>query len=74
MHALILGAAGMIGRRLVDTLVSEGMVGGQPLTGLTLLDVVAPTAPDGVPGPVRAEAADLSVPGAAERRCATGRR
>ncbi|MCJ2025061.1 D-erythronate dehydrogenase [Methylobacterium sp. J-067] len=65
MHALILGAAGMIGRRLVDALVSEGMVGGQPLTGLTLLDVVAPTAPDGVPGPVRAEAADLSVPGAA---------
>jgi nucleoside-diphosphate-sugar epimerase len=66
MHALILGAAGMIGRRLVETLVTEGKVGGQPLTGLTLLDVVAPAAPEGVPGPVRAEAADLSAPGAAE--------
>ncbi|GJD36569.1 D-erythronate dehydrogenase [Methylobacterium aerolatum] len=66
MHALILGAAGMIGRRLVDVLVAEGRVGGQPLTGLTLLDVVTPTAPEGVPGPVRAEAADLTAPGAAE--------
>jgi nucleoside-diphosphate-sugar epimerase len=66
MHTLILGAAGMIGRRLADALVRDGRVGGQPLTGLTLLDVVAPVAPDGVPGPVRAEAADLTAPGAAE--------
>ncbi|MDP4025828.1 SDR family oxidoreductase [Methylobacterium sp. NEAU 140] len=66
MHALILGAAGMIGRRLVDALVAEGRVGGQPLTALTLLDVVAPAAPEGFTGPVRAEAADLSAPGIAE--------
>ena len=66
MHALILGAAGMIGRRLVDALVADGTVGGAPLTALTLLDVVPPTAPAGFSGPVKAEAADLTAPGAAE--------
>lgn len=66
MHALILGAAGMIGRRLVDALVTDGRVGGEPLTALTLLDVVPPAAPEGFSGPVRAEAADLTAPGAAE--------
>ena len=66
MHALILGAAGMIGRRLVDALVKDGRVGGEPLTALTLLDVVPPSAPEGFSGPVRAEAADLTAPGAAE--------
>jgi len=66
MHALILGAAGMIGRRLVDALVRDGRVGGEPLTALTLLDVVPPSPPEGFSGPVRAEAADLTAPGAAE--------
>src|SRR5689334_13791750 len=66
MHALILGAAGMIGRRLVDALVKDGRVGGQTLTALTLLDVVPPAAPEGFAGTVRAEAADLTAPGAAE--------
>lgn len=66
MHALILGAAGMIGRRLVDTLVKAGQVGGQPLSALTLLDVVQPAAPGGFSGQVRADAADLTAPGAAE--------
>lgn len=66
MHALILGAAGMIGRRLIDALAANGRVGGQALTALTLLDVAPPPAPAGFPGPVRAEAADLTAPGAAE--------
>ncbi|GJD57520.1 D-erythronate dehydrogenase [Methylobacterium dankookense] len=66
MHALILGAAGMIGRRLTAALVESGRVGNEPLSALTLVDVVQPEVPAGFSGPVRAEAADLSLPGAAE--------
>ena len=66
MHALILGAAGMIGRRLTRALVESGRVGGADLTALTLIDVVQPEAPEGFSGPVTAQAADLSAPGAAD--------
>ncbi|SDZ04976.1 Nucleoside-diphosphate-sugar epimerase [Jannaschia faecimaris] len=63
MHILITGAAGMIGRKLTDALVARGTLQGQPITGLTLVDIVAPVLPDGVPG--AAIAADLSDPAAA---------
>ncbi len=63
MNILITGAAGMIGRRLTDALVARGTLRGEPITGLTLVDVVAPVLPDGVPG--AALAADLSDPAAA---------
>ena len=66
MHALILGAAGMIGRRLATALVASREVAGTSLSALTLVDVVQPPVPDSFSGSVRAEAADLSVPGAAE--------
>ena len=64
MHVLIVGAAGMIGRKLADRLVVDGNVGGRRIERLTLVDVVAPASPDG-----RAEAvsADLAAPGEAER-------
>ena len=45
MHNLVLGAAGMIGRKLVDRLVADGQVGGQKISRFTLFDVVAPTPP-----------------------------
>ncbi len=41
MHILILGAAGMIGRKLTDAVAS----GALPATRLTLVDVVVPSAP-----------------------------
>ena len=64
MHVLIVGAAGMIGRKLVDRLVADGNVGGRGIERLTLVDVVAPASRDG-----RAEvvSADLAAPGEAER-------
>lgn len=63
MHILVTGAAGMIGRKLVAALVAKGALGGHDITGLTLVDVHAPSLPAGVPG--AALAADLSDPAAA---------
>jgi nucleoside-diphosphate-sugar epimerase len=65
MHILIIGAAGMIGRKLTSALVASGQVGGEPIGRLTLADVVAPSAPDGFTGKVETFASDLSAPGAA---------
>ena len=44
MHILILGAAGMLGRKLVAAITA----GGLPATHLTLADVIAPAAPEGI--------------------------
>src|SRR5581483_4687020 len=65
MHILIVGAAGMIGRKLTDRLVQDGQLGGKPIKRLTLTDVVAPTAPAGFKGQVETPQSDLSSPGVA---------
>ena len=44
MHVLILGAAGMVGRKLIDRLVRDEGLNGKPIERLTLADVVAPEA------------------------------
>ena len=67
MHVLILGAAGMIGRKLTARLVADGHVGGRGIERMTLVDVVAPPAPAGAAGLAGSIAADLTAPGAAER-------
>jgi nucleoside-diphosphate-sugar epimerase len=64
MHVLILGAAGMIGRKLTARLVADGSVGGRDVERLTLADVVAP---QGWADRVESTAADLTEPGEAER-------
>src|SRR5262249_36905384 len=63
MHILILGAAGMVGRKLIDRLVRDGGLNGQPIEQLTLADVVSPEKPAGFPGAVDTVTMDLSVPG-----------
>ena len=65
MHILIIGAAGMVGRKLTAALVASGQVGGSPIGRLTLADVVVPSAPAGFTGKVDTLASDLSAPGAA---------
>jgi nucleoside-diphosphate-sugar epimerase len=60
MQVLIVGAAGMIGRKLTARLVADGNVGGREIERLTLVDVVAPASPD---GQVESIAADLTAPG-----------
>lgn len=67
MHVLITGAAGMIGRKLTARLIGDGRVGEQPITRLTLADVVVPPQPDGGGGVAEVLAADLVEPGAAEQ-------
>ncbi len=65
MRVLITGAAGMIGRKLVDRLAKDGKVAGQKLTALDLHDVVEASPPD-MPGVViRRLTGDLADQGAA---------
>jgi nucleoside-diphosphate-sugar epimerase len=72
MHILIIGAAGMVGRKLTQRLVADGGLGGQAMTALSLVDVIAPDAPPGTLARVTATALDLSAGGAAAR-CVAGR-
>jgi len=67
VHVLILGAAGMIGRKLTARLVGDGNVGGRPIERLTLADVALAEPPPGADGHVEGVAADLATPGEAER-------
>ncbi|WP_417427121.1 D-erythronate dehydrogenase [Hoeflea sp.] len=67
MHLLILGAAGMIGRKLAEKVASTSMIGGQPVTTLTLADVIEPDVAADFDGLRQVVATDLSEPGAAER-------
>jgi nucleoside-diphosphate-sugar epimerase len=67
VRILLIGAAGMIGRKLAARIAATGLPGAAPVTALHLVDVVAPPVPDGLPGAIHAEAADLSAPGTPAR-------
>ena len=64
MHVLVLGAAGMVGRKLVAALLADGTIGGKRLERLTLTDIVAPEAP-ATKLHIETIAADFSQPGIA---------
>ena len=57
MHVLITGAAGMIGRKLTERLVTDRGLCGQPVEKLTLIDIVAPARPPGFSDHVKTRAA-----------------
>jgi nucleoside-diphosphate-sugar epimerase len=65
VHILITGAAGMIGRKLIDRLAKDGALNGKPIDKLTLLDVVPPAKPANFAGAIEARAADLAAAGEA---------
>ncbi|SUB00777.1 dTDP-4-dehydrorhamnose reductase [Pannonibacter phragmitetus] len=67
MHVLIIGAAGMVGRKLAERLARDGQLGGKSVDRMTLADVIEPSAPAGFSGQATLETADLSVPGTSER-------
>ncbi len=64
MHVLVTGAAGMIGRKLVERLARDKSLNDKPIDALTLFDVVPAQSVDGLKSIVKT--ADLSSPGVAE--------
>jgi len=71
MHILILGGAGMLGRKLAQRLAKDGHLGGKIISRLTLHDVVMPKPPDAAGFPVACHESDFSLPGEAETLVAT---
>ena len=66
MHVLVTGAAGMIGRKLLERLSRDGGLNGSPIDTLTLTDIAPPAAPDGLAAKAVLKTADLAMPGVAE--------
>lgn len=64
MHILIIGAAGMVGRKLTAALIKAGRVGAREIGKLTLADVVEPET-TAFSGTVMTKAADVSASGVA---------
>lgn len=67
MHILILGAAGMVGRKLAERLARDGRLGKSEISKMTLQDVVAPAKPAGASMPVDLVTADVSSQAAVEK-------
>ena len=67
MHILILGAAGMVGRKLVDRLVTDGRLGNNEITKMTLHDVVAAKKPEKISFPVEVLSGDFAISGVPEK-------
>lgn len=66
MKILVIGAAGMVGRKLTAALLAAGQVGNREITELVLADIIAPEAPR-TAIPLTTHAIDLSAPGAAQK-------
>jgi len=65
MHVLVIGAAGMIGRKLAERLVREPRLNGKTINKLTMQDVVPPQEPREKPFLVVTRTGDLSIAGEA---------
>jgi nucleoside-diphosphate-sugar epimerase len=63
MHILVLGAAGMVGRKFLERVARDGGIGGAAVTRATLHDVVMPSPPAGAAFACDCSASDLSAPG-----------
>lgn len=66
MHILVLGGAGMVGRKFIERLALAGELGGKPIDKVTAQDVVAAQAPAACPFGFDAVVSDMSLPGQAE--------
>lgn len=65
MKVMIIGAAGMVGRKLTTALLQTGTLSARKITRLDLVDVIAPEAPDAAGIEVAATAVDISDPAVA---------
>ena len=67
MKVLIIGAAGMIGRKLTARLVRDGKLAGKAITHAHLVDIVTPQAPANAPFPTTLDAFDIAASYAATK-------
>lgn len=67
MKVLILGGAGMLGRKLAERLARDGRLGAADISSLTLYDVVPPVKPAAARFPVETLTGDLPAAGEAEK-------
>ncbi|HEX6567185.1 MAG TPA: D-erythronate dehydrogenase [Chthoniobacterales bacterium] len=67
MKVLVTGAAGMLGRKFCQELATVGVIAGQKVESLTMVDIVESPPIPGSPFTTRAIACDLGSPGVAER-------
>jgi nucleoside-diphosphate-sugar epimerase len=67
MQVLVTGAAGMLGRKLVQRLAATGSIGDRAITRLRLHDIFEPACPPNPPFRVETAVSDLSVVGEAEK-------
>jgi nucleoside-diphosphate-sugar epimerase len=67
MRVLIIGAAGMIGRKLAAQILARGGIGARDISHLTLHDTVTPEAPAGASIGIETIALDLAEPSAAAK-------
>ncbi len=67
MRILIIGGAGMVGRKLAERLAEDGRLGEKEISHLTLQDVVAADKPAGAKFPVEIVTGDLSDPATAPK-------
>jgi nucleoside-diphosphate-sugar epimerase len=70
MHVLVIGATGMLGRKLTQRITSDAAIGGSEIKRLTLADVIEPSAPEGFAGEVETIALDIAKPQSAQRMLA----
>jgi D-erythronate 2-dehydrogenase len=62
MKVLIIGAAGMIGRKLTARLARDGRLAGEKIDRAHLVDIVAPRPLENAPFPVALDAFDIAAP------------
>ena len=67
MHILVLGAAGMVGRKFLDRVTKDGHIGGKVITKITAHDVVAPIKPANANYVFEAHTGDFAVVGAVDK-------
>jgi NAD(P)-dependent dehydrogenase (short-subunit alcohol dehydrogenase family) len=67
MHLLVIGAAGMIGRKVADAVAASGRLGDRDVSRLTLADTVKPEIPNAFSGEGASLALDISDPRAAHQ-------
>ncbi len=66
MHVMIIGAAGMIGRKLAEKIAETSALGDRQVSRMTLVDILKPAAPAGFSGNTNLLVADLSQPARAQ--------